>query len=239
MSDDETPFTPGLDAEPEVGREEEREAPGENPTGGKLIRADVFLSRLAERQRAERDVAMGSELAIETILGALEDIGLDPDTLAPDFAEATSSGALEEDWTSGTDSTSPSLEDMALEELFLSELRAGRRPSLSVYMRRYSAQRDALLRLAARMDPHELAGLEAPEAMAPEQEAALRAGQEEGTRKALEALTHGSRRGRGATRRVAEEQAPYAPDTTDGKAKGKRGRGHSRPAQPKQSEPDR
>jgi hypothetical protein len=227
MSDDETPFTPGADAEAGAREQKERETPGEKPTGGKLIRADVFLSRLAERQRAERNFAEDESSVIETILGAFEDMGLDPILAAPGFTTTPLADTQEENADPDADSTSPSLEDMAVEELFLSELSAGRRPSLSAYTRRYPAQRDALLRLAAHMDPRALAGLDTSEAITPEQEAAAWEGQEEGTRRGLE-MTMKRRSQRGATRRVAEERASYTAgkpdDAGDGKTKRKRAR---------------
>lgn len=219
MSDDETPFTPGASAEADAATPENLETPGDEIVGGKLIHADVFLSRLAERRQAEQDYAEDDASVINTILGALEDIGLDPNTLAPDFVSTprTSSQAMRASPVFGP-ADSLDLEALAVEELFLSELRDGLRPSLSDYIQRYPAQREALRRMAAHMPPRELAGLDAQEEITPTQEEAARAGQEAGTRKALrEALMRGARRERGmAQRRVAEEQASYTAGNANG-----------------------
>jgi hypothetical protein len=105
--------------------------------------------------------------------------------------------------------------DMAVEELFLNELEAGRRPRLEDYLQRYPLQRDALLRLATRLDPRELAGLTAAEAMAPEARIAADLGQREGEMIALRVLATSAARPRRRRRRtmaeVAEERAPYDP----------------------------
>lgn len=221
------------DATPERANDGQEEA-----TGGKLIRADVFLSRLAERQE-ERDFAGGEAKVVDAILGALESLGIDPNIVAPEFVRMARATSPSDDETS--EAEPPSLEDMAVEERFLRELHAGQQPSLGAYTRRHSAQRDALLRLATRMDPAELAGFDAEEAITPDQEEAARAGQEEGTRRALrEVAKRGAARGRGA-RRVAEERAPYTAtpaDEADVETPAQR-RKRARPAQAEESEPER
>ncbi|HEU0028401.1 MAG TPA: hypothetical protein VFQ25_14910 [Ktedonobacterales bacterium] len=251
MADDEKPREPDALAGADPARPEEQGAGAEETAGGKLIHADVFLSRLAER-REERSLAEGvggEAKVVDAILGALESLGFDPDIVAPAFVrmarEASHEASPEEDAIpDGATDEPPTLEDMAVEELFLSELHAGRRPSLDAYLRRHANQRGALLRLATRMDPSELAGFDepsdAPEAITPDQEAAARAGQEEGTRRALrEVAKRSGQRGRGDTQRVAEEQARYEVSHSSETAKQKPGgRKRARPAQPDEAGPE-
>src|SRR5579859_4752015 len=136
MSDEETPHTPG------AATPEKPDASEEKTTGGKLIHEDVFLSRLAERRQAEQDFAGGEALVIDAILGALENIGLDPNTIAPDFVKMSLAARSKE--TELAPDTGPlDLESLAVETQFLDELSRGQRPSLSDYMQRYPAQRDA------------------------------------------------------------------------------------------------
>ncbi len=240
MSDDEIPFPPGASAEADGATPKDSETPEDNSVDGKLIHADVFLSRLAERRQAELERFIGGPSVIDTILGALEDIGLDPNTLAPDFGGIPHVPSQEDSTFPDSELDPLDLEALAVENLFLSELRDGPRPSLGDYIQRYPAQWDALRQMVARMDPRELAGLDAPAKIAPDQEAAARAGQKEGTRNALrEASKRGSRRGRSATGRVAEERTPYAADKKDRKSEGKPGRGRSRPARPEEPRPER
>ena len=217
---------------------EKREAREEKATGGKLIHEDVFLSRLAERRQAEQNYAGGEALVIDAILGALENIGLDPNTVAPDFVKMSRAASRSKETGLAPDAGSLDLESLAVEKQFLNELSDGQRPSLSDYIQRYPAQRDALQGMVARMDPRELAGLSVPDGMTPAQETAARAGQEEGTRRALrEAPKRGSQRGRGAAQQmVAEERASYDASQTGGvgEAKPKRDRKRARPARPEE-----
>lgn len=231
MSDDETPFTPG------AATPEEPETRASEDTGGKLIHEDVFLSRLAERRQAEENYAGDEALVIDAILGALEDVGFDPNTVAPDFVRKARAASRSQEAALITDSKSLDMESLAIEELFLSELSDGRGPSLSEYIQRYPEQRDALRDMASRMDPRELAGLSAPEEITSDREAAARAGQEEGVQRALRKASKArDPHGRSVSPRVAEKRTPYITGQPDGKGDGKPKR--ARPARPEESGPE-
>jgi hypothetical protein len=239
MADDEKPGKSGAWSGADDTAPEGLDAGEEAAAGGKLIHADVFLSRLAERQDGP-DFAGGEAKVVDAILGALESLGFDPDVVAPEFVRMAREASSEDDADAGAEPHS--LEDMAVEELFLSELRTGRKPSLSAYMRRHAAQRGALLRMAMRMDPNELAGFDAPDGITPDEEAAARAGQEAGTRRALRVVARrGLQRGRDDARRVAEERAPYDAGHPGeaGEEQPEQGRPRVRPARPEESEPER
>lgn len=240
MADDKKPKAPDDLAGAHDASPDEPTASAEGTPGGKLIQADVFLSRLAERQE-ERGLAEGEASVVDAILGALESLGFDPDIVAPGFVRMARKSPVEEQPAANDGAEPPGLEDMAVEEHFLRELHAGQLPSLEAYMRRHAAQRDVLLRLATRMDPAELAGIAPPEALTLDQEAAARAGQEEGARRALHIVAKRSGQRRRVDRqRIAEEQAPYdashPPETMNEKPA--RGRKRARPIRPDETRPD-
>lgn len=202
MSDEERPGAP--DAQ-------------ESAPSGKLIEEEVFRSRLAARQDALADLA-GQAEALSTLEEALKSLGILPDRLSPSSIAEMRPAALAAPESGGD--ARPSVEDLAVEELFLNELEAGRRPRLEDYLQRYPLQRDALLRLATQLDPRELAGLTAAEAMTPEARVAADLGQREGEMIVLRALATGAARPRRRRRRtiaeVAEERAPYDPSAAEG-----------------------
>lgn len=109
----------------------------------------------------------------------------------------------------------PDLETLAVEDRFLSEQRAGRRPSLSDYILRYPDQREALLRLAMTQDPSGLVEATEPQTMSAVDEAMAANGQEIGVRRAMQAIERqGLQSRRGAPQlKVAERQAAYAADS--------------------------
>jgi hypothetical protein len=244
MADDEKPGTPEAPAGATDAPLDEPDAGEERTAGGRLIQAEVFLSRLAERQE-ERGLAAGEASVVDAILGALESLGFDPNLVAPVFVRMARKSPVEEEPAAIDDTEPPGLEDMAVEERFLTELRAGPRPNLDAYAHGMAAHSRALIQLVTRMDPAELMGLDAPEALTPEQDAAVRDGQEAGTLRALrEVAKRGGQRGRGDAQSVAEEQAPYDASHTGGspgdtpKERPARGRKRARPVRPEESRPE-
>ena len=201
--------------------------------GGKLIEEDVFLSRLAARQEAASDLEVPSE-ALSALQEALQSLGITPDSLGAGFLVNMAASPV----TGATADTieAPAVEDLAVETLFLDELQAGKRPLLSDYLQRYPQQRDALLRLVARMDPRELAGLTPPKGQTPEARVAAERGQREGELRALRSLATGAARPKRRRGIVAEERAPYdvPPDQSEPGSKREPPR-----ARPEDAEPER
>jgi hypothetical protein len=203
MSDDETPFLPGS---------EKDSASSETPAGGKIIHEDVFLARLAERRQAEQAAASSDAPVLDALLGALESIGLDPNAIAPDAVRRTRSATPSANELPAVEVPEAGLKEMALEQSLLNDLRAGE-PEIGATMRYDLARRAALLRLAARLHPREVSDGDAGDALPPDEELALREGQEAGTVRALADIARRAapkRRAHNAAPRVAEEQAPYA-----------------------------
>lgn len=215
--------------------------PAKDGGGGKLIEEDVFLARLAARQEAAADLEVPGE-ALTALQDALKSLGIIPEGLSANFlANMTATPASQPAPDAIAYFTA---EDLAVEELFLSELGAGKRPKLGDYLQRYPQQHDALLRMAARMDPRELAGLaplESPvNTLTPEAQASAVRGQREGERRALRALATSSAAGRRRRgRAVAEEHAPYAAPPSDGAESPVNKTPRARRARPESSEPER
>lgn len=212
MSNKEPPFTPGPDED--VNDSDMR-------THGKIIPDRVFLSRLARRQ-AELPAGVSDSPIIEELLGALESIGLDPTAVAPDAIEQARATLPPTDAMPDAEAPDLNLEELALEQFVLNELRASG-PTASSKARGDSSRRSALLRLATRLNPGEIAAEDASSALAPDAERALHEGQEAGTRRALRDISRrASARRRGnppATRHVAEDRTQYQAGRTDKHAK--------------------
>lgn len=137
----------------------------------------------------------------------------------------------------------PDLESMAVEDRFLSEQRAGHRPSLSDYILRYPEQREALLRLAMSQDPIGLVGGTEPQPVSPLDEAMAASGQELGVRRAMQAIARqGLPARRGAPQmKIAERRAGYAagPDASAGERATKRAQKRARSADSGEAGPER
>ena len=208
------------------------EASGDD-AGGKLIGESVFLSRLAARQEALND-ARGRAEAISTLEEAFRALGIIPGSPLTAAIASPPSGA-----PSGEEAkVELAAEDVAVENLLLSELRAGKRPQLSDYLQRYPNQRAALLRLATQLDPRELAGSATSDAMTPEAQAAADLGLRAGELRALRILANDAapakrRRGRRAAG-VAEEPGQYGASPTGGEQETPR----ARPDRPEDSGPE-
>lgn len=197
MSDDEPPTIPDADSD----------ARNEDTTGGKLISADVFLARLAERRQAERPPTTNELPTLESLLNALGSLGLDPsrgvtqpDTITP---------------SPENESSLPGVDELGVMQSLLEHLQATRASA--------SASDDdgpdwaeidqqaALLHLSERLNPDELHGATESPPLPPEHESALDAGVASGTQRALNEIHNPQTKTkrRSAKQRVAEKPTRY------------------------------
>jgi hypothetical protein len=204
MSNEEPPFTPGSHEDVNDFRMR---------THGKLIPNGVFLSHLARRQAAMPAGASDSPI-IEEFLSALVAKGLESaDVLAVSREQARKADGYDVMFDLDLD-----LEDLALEQAVLDDLRAGK-ATLGAQVNADMARRAALLRLARDLAPEDITQhaetSESSVALAADEERAMREGQEAGTRRALHEISRSAstlRRNSPPARKVAEDQPPYQAD---------------------------
>jgi hypothetical protein len=181
---------------------------------GKLIPNGVFLAHLARRQAGLPAGASDSPI-IEEFLSVLVAKGLES-------AEVLADSGEQEPKTDGLDvMLDLDLEDLALEQAMLDELRAGE-ASLGARVKADAARRAALLRLARDLEPEEIIRQAEPsergQELAGAEERAMREGQESGTRRALREISRRAttpRRNTTPARKVAEDHLPYPAESAE------------------------